>query len=117
MTRGKKKDGVTEPQPEDVTPAVDGAARDAAARDDGWDGPTRAGDEGEIAELAAESARIDVEVAGEVVLETASPSEADQASEVAVEGDLPEPIVESLGRLESILESLLYAADRPLTVN
>ena len=54
MTR-KKKDAVAAPQSEDVTPAVGGNV------DVGWDGPTRAGEEGEIAELAAESARLDAE--------------------------------------------------------
>ena len=36
---------------------------------------------------------------------------------MAAEGEVPEPAVESPGRLESIIESLLYAADRALTVS
>ncbi|HEX4404560.1 MAG TPA: SMC-Scp complex subunit ScpB [Polyangia bacterium] len=168
----KKKDGVTEPQPEDVTPAVA----------DGWDGPTRAGEEGEIADLAAESARLDAELAANVELAAAAreaepdanetldaeaPAEGTLTAEgealaglaneeglieeglieesvieegltsgaVAAEGadepvdsvdplvvadsdeGFPEAIVATAARLESIIESLLYAADRPLSVS
>ena len=155
---GKKKDGVAAPQPEDVTPAVS----------DGWDGPTRAGEEGEIADLAAESARLDAELAANVELAAAARdargetnetldadaategtltaegealagladvegltegaalagealelNEANAPSETAADSDegFPEPIVDTSARLESIVESLLYAADRPLSVS
>jgi segregation and condensation protein B len=87
MKRGKKNDVVA--APEDMTPAVGG--------DSAWDGPTRAGEEGELAALIAESTR--------------------EGAVATDESDPPEPVVESPGRLESILESLLYAADRPLTLS
>jgi segregation and condensation protein B len=126
MKRGKKNDVVA--QPEHMTPAVGGESA--------WDGPTRAGEEGELAELIAESTRAgegqpegQPEGQGEGQVIEAMPSDAVTAAHdatevpelmagaVAEEGDLPPPVVESPGRLESILESLLYAADRPLTVS
>jgi segregation and condensation protein B len=55
---------------------------DGAAVEPSWDGPTRVGDSGEIADLAAQSA-----------------------------------VIESAARLESIVESLLFASDRPLGVS
>jgi segregation and condensation protein B len=154
----KKTDGVAEPQPDDVTPAVA----------DGWDGPTRAGEAGEIADLAAESARLDAELAANVELAAAAreahgetnetlDAEAEAGADASVEGTLtaegealaalaggqdvreepvdgagladgalpaddltaefPEPLVDTAARLESIIESLLYAADRPLSVS
>jgi len=113
--RAKKEDLVTEPAPaatsDDMTPAL-GSESD-------WDGPTRAGEAGEIAELAAESARLDAELASHGALADDADVElpAGEATGAAdAVSDLPEPLVESPGRLESILESLLYAADRPLTV-
>jgi segregation and condensation protein B len=180
---GKKVDAVAPPHPEDVTPAPGGDA--------GWDGPTRAGAEGEIAELAAESADFEAEIAVEVSVGDAPPvdavpsetvdseatvetrvedlgfpaagelADAARAVDAALAGDaafgpdaasvdaladaatvdapadaasvhaamtvdaalaadgeeLPAPTVESAGRLESILESLLYAAEKPLTVS
>jgi segregation and condensation protein B len=140
MKRKKNSDGVAEPHPEDVTPAPGGDA--------GWDGPTRAGTEGEIAELAAESAAFEAEIAIDVSVSDALPSDAveipaveavEAAPSEAVDGeatvetriedlelvaaappeadpDAEAPAVESAGRLESILESLLYAADRALTI-
>jgi segregation and condensation protein B len=148
MKRGKKQDEVAEPHSDDVTPARSGDTHS----DDSWDGPTRAGAEGEIAELAAESASFSAEIAVDVAVIDAAPSEAvegeatvqtlaedvellethlgadgEPAAETATtdgelaaaaEGDeLPAPVVETPGRLESILESLLYAADRPLTIS
>jgi segregation and condensation protein B len=150
MKKSKKGDG------EGLTPSRGIPIQPPSQTDEGWDGPTRAGTEGEIAELAAESAGIesvlavdvDVDVLaadaapaepveGEATVETqltpdgeivfpggeapldagvetlvldAAPAEAAEAEE------LPEPTVETAGRLESIIESLLYAADRPLTV-
>ena len=114
MKRGKKNDAVGEPQSEDVTPAVGDA---------GWDGPTRAGEDGEIAELAAESARLDAElVATELGAADAETSDAalDAApvdgAETSGDVELPEAPVDTAARLESIIESLLYAAERPLGV-
>jgi segregation and condensation protein B len=125
MKRGKKNDAAASADPappKDVTKAPDG--------EPGWDGPTRAGTDGEIAELAAESADFEAEISIE-----AAPSEAVEGEatietrvedlELAAAAAAPEaegepqeaPAVESAGRLESILESLLYAADRPLTVS
>jgi segregation and condensation protein B len=115
MKRKKKTDEIAA-QAEDLTPAHEGLA------DVVWDGPTRAGEEAEIAELAAESARAEAEPPVETdatadggqgieAAEAAAPAEA-----AAEEAELPAPAVESAGRLESILESLLYAADRPLGV-
>ncbi|HVU50809.1 MAG TPA: SMC-Scp complex subunit ScpB [Polyangia bacterium] len=149
MKRGKKNAGVAEPQAEDITPAGE---QTSETSDNGWDGPTRAGSEGEIAELAAESAGLEAEidvavgdaaldgfgadaapsgaVEGEATVEThvgadgeillagqadAEPSEAAAAPDGG-DGE-PAPVVETAGRLESIVESLLYAAERPLTVN
>ncbi|HEY2730167.1 MAG TPA: SMC-Scp complex subunit ScpB [Polyangia bacterium] len=156
----KKKDGSGAPGPEprseaeDVTPAV-GTEAD-------WDGPTRAGEESELADLAAESVRLDAESTSEDALATAADAagpegegpegespegespegespegegpegegpEGESPEGESPEGesldaaaaaeeltDLPEPLVDSASRLESILESLLYAADRPLNV-
>ena len=58
---------------------------------DRWDEPTRVGDEGMMAELAAQS-----------IHATSEGSDTDQ------------PRVDSLARLENIIESLLFASDRPL---
>jgi segregation and condensation protein B len=114
MKRAKKMDAVGEPQSEDVTPAMGEA---------GWDGPTRAGEDGEIAELAAESARLDAElVAAELAAGDAETSDA-TSDAASLEGGadtgdaaLPEVAVDTAARLESIIESLLYAAERPLSV-
>jgi segregation and condensation protein B len=89
---------------DDATPSVVDELDTASMSS--WDGPTRAGEADEIAGLAAASLRADLD---------ASPGEVDAALLAA--GDEPEPVVESPGRLESILESLLYAADRPLGVS
>ena len=140
MKRGKKQDAGSEPQSEDVTPARSGDAQ--LQTDDSWDGPTRAGTEGEIAELAAESASFSAEIAVEVAVTDAAPNEAVEGEAtvqtlaedielvetplgadgevmeaLAEDGELPVAAVETPGRLESILESLLYAADRPLTIS
>jgi segregation and condensation protein B len=142
MKRGKKKDGTPEAiAAEDTAPAV---VADADG-DVSWDGPTRAGEAGEIADLLAEASRpegalagdgeVSSEVSGDISIAVEDPADAavwaeegDGAAEGAADavaaegretGDLdgePEPVVESAWRLESILESLLYASDRPLTV-
>jgi segregation and condensation protein B len=128
MKRRKNGDGASEPQSEDVTPTRGAGLPEGQQAGDSWDGPTRAGTEGEIAELAAESAGFEPELAVDVVLTEgmdgapSEPVEGEATVEttleaLAAEGELPEPAVETPGRLESILESLLYAADRPLTVN
>lgn len=145
--------------PEDLTPAVGE-----------WDGPTRAGEDEEIADLAAQSlaedaapvaegeaeiateptetvealesseAAADVELSaeGSEASDASGPegSDASEGSEVAAAGEgeaAPEgevvaaaegdaddeeiaPIVDS-ARLESILESLIYAADRALSLS
>jgi segregation and condensation protein B len=140
MKRGKKKEAAAEVASEDLTPAVASPEGEA-----GWDGPTRAVDDAELADLAAQSAgagsaalsdtaaepeteavlepaveaapdEATVETA-EAALADAAEGEADAAVEAAGDADgEPEPVVESAGRLESILESLLYAADRALSV-
>jgi segregation and condensation protein B len=72
-----------EPPPPEVTlEAEPPPAPEPASEPASWDGPTRVGDSGEIADLAAQSA-----------------------------------VVESAVRLESIVESLLFASDRPLGVS
>ena len=69
---------------------------------DPWDGPTAVGGE-EVAALAAESARVDVGGDGSEAV-AAPPGD----------GDGEAPVVESAGRLENIVESLLFASDKPL---
>ncbi|HVZ73253.1 MAG TPA: SMC-Scp complex subunit ScpB [Polyangia bacterium] len=84
--------------------------------DAAWDGPTRAGDDAEIAGLAAESARVDVGGEAEAVTAERGADAEEIAAEASAEGDEEgAPIVDST-RLESIIESLLFAADRALTV-
>jgi segregation and condensation protein B len=140
MKRGKRSPGTSD-------------AGTSNSRSESWDGPTREGTEGEIAELAAESAGVESPLAVDVVLTDAAPGAAvdgeatietlaaddelgetlaadDELGETALplagelleaalaaEGEAPEPAVETAGRLENILESLLYAAERPLTVS
>ena len=136
----KKKDGSGAPGPEartdDLTPAT-GTETD-------WDGPTRAGEASEIADLAAESVRLDAELSSDGLLAQAADAgpEGEVAEGEVLDGetvdaagaggelaDVPDTFVEtfvetfvdtfvdSASRLESILESLLYAADRALTVS
>ncbi|HEX3901531.1 MAG TPA: SMC-Scp complex subunit ScpB [Polyangia bacterium] len=70
---------------------------------DSWDGPTNVGTEDELAELAAAS----VSPVGDVA---PLPEGTDEAA--------PEPPPEvAPGRLASIIESLLFASDRPLTLS
>jgi segregation and condensation protein B len=84
-----------EPPVHDVAPDAPAAAS--------WDGPTRVAEADEIADLTAQSVQAeDPAVAGE-----AAP---------AAEADVETPAVESTARLESIVESLLFASDRPLNV-
>ena len=117
--RGKRTDTAEAPAGDELAlAAATGATEDAST----WDGPTRAGEVDEIASLAAASL-LDLETAGlDADGETSPESEplAAAAPDVGEGGagvDVPAPLVESAGRLESILESLLYAADRPLSVS
>ena len=66
-----------------------------AARPDDWDGPTHEAAAVEMAALAASSAEAGVEGDADVEL----------------------PATAAPGRLESVLESLLFASDRPLPIN
>ena len=90
---------------------------------DSWDGPTNVGTEDELAELAAASVS---SVEEDAVLadawsqpenEAAQPEgEATQPEGEAAQAD-GEPLPEvAPGRLASIIESLLYASDHPLTL-
>src|SRR5215831_17022128 len=63
-------------------------------RPDDWDGPTHEAAEAEMAALAASS------------------TEAEGSGEVDAEAELPASAPS--GRLEGIIESLLFASDRPL---
>ncbi|HVR64772.1 MAG TPA: SMC-Scp complex subunit ScpB [Polyangia bacterium] len=85
VTPPVEQPGVAEGLPE--PPALDGP--------DPWDGPTAVGGPDEVAALAADSAR------GE-----------DGAAEGPGTADVP--AVDSAGRLESIVESLIFASDKPL---
>jgi segregation and condensation protein B len=115
---------------DDLTPAV-------VQSDADWDGPTRAGASEEIADLAAQSLAADGEPEGSVADEAEGTVETEAAAESDGEGEVeaaaesegqvadaqlsedeeePLPVVDS-GRLESIIESLLFAADRALTLS
>jgi segregation and condensation protein B len=89
---------------------------------DSWDGPTNVGTEDELAELAAAS----VSRLEETALEDeaawnegeAAPTEGEAAP---IEGEAAQPESDPLpevapGRLASIIESLLFASDHPLTL-
>jgi segregation and condensation protein B len=80
----------------------------AVNHDDEWEAHTPAIAEPEIAELAAAS--IDADSEAVFVANDAGGSPADAAAEDAV------PLVEAPGRLANIIESLLFASDRPLTL-
>ena len=91
--------------------------------DESWDGPTNVGTEDELAELAAASVSSVEEDA--VLADAWSQPEGDapqaEAAVGATEGDAAlaegEPLPEvAPGRLASIIESLLYASDHPLTL-
>jgi segregation and condensation protein B len=106
--------------------------------EDSWDGPTNVGTEDELAELAAASVS---RVEEETVLAEPEPAEGEptpaegEATQIEaelgssegevgpVEGEAaqpegePEPLPEvAPGRLASIIESLLFASDHPLTL-
>src|SRR6185437_3647163 len=92
--------------------------------DETWDGPTNVGSEHELAELAAASMSH-----GEHAAEAAAPEQETLAAgeetltggeETLTAGEeaAPEPPpAVAPGRLASIIESLLFASDRPLTLN
>jgi segregation and condensation protein B len=77
----------------------------AQLTDESWDGPTNVGNEDELAELAAASINHGEHPAA------VSPSGEAEAGEAA-----PEPPEIAPGRLGNIIESLLFASDRPLTL-
>jgi segregation and condensation protein B len=77
-----------------VTAAPPDLLREAVRPDD-WDGPTHEAAAAELAALAASSA--------------------EASGEIDVEAELP--VTAAPGRLESVVESLLFASDRPLPVN
>jgi len=85
-----------------VTEAPADVMRDAV-RPDEWDGPTTEAAATEMAALVAASA----EAGGE--------PEASGAPDGGVDAELP--VAAEPGRLESVLESLLFASDRPLPIN
>ncbi len=74
--------------------------------DDSWDGPTNVGTEDEMAELAAASINHGEHPAAD------APSGEAEAGEAAPEA----PPEVAPGRLGNIIESLLFASDRPLTL-
>jgi len=103
---------------------------------DSWDGPTNVGTEDELAELAAASVSSVEEAtvladgpaatdgegaapesgAAQAEAEGAQSDQAEQAGQADVEGT-SEPLPEvAPGRLASIIESLLFASDHPLTL-
>jgi segregation and condensation protein B len=84
------------PPPAEIDPAH-------PRHDESWDGPTNVGTEDELAELAAASMSH-----GEAPISATEVAEADAAPE-------PPPAV-APGRLANIIESLLFASDRPLTL-
>ena len=75
------------------------------ARPDDWDGPTHEAAAAEMAELAAASKAAGGEGEGKV------PAEGDPDAEPELSASA------SPGRLESVIESLLFASDRPLPVS
>jgi segregation and condensation protein B len=98
--------------------AIDGAEDDgeprAAHHADEWEGPTQEGSQEELAALAAESTTI--------VDHPPLPDEAAEGDAAAAPADPdapppPELGVAGAGRLEAVIESLLFASDHPLTVN
>jgi len=90
--------------PEPDTQVGPPPGEEAHAGDESWDGPTNVGTDDEMAELAA-----------------ASITHVDAAPESAPEAETGEPAAEAPpaiapGRLGNIIESLLFASDRPLTL-
>jgi segregation and condensation protein B len=111
MTKRKKKDEavatVVAPDDEPTRPGIaedpafeelddDGDTQVGSPPADDWEAHTPAVAEPEIAELAAASVEL---------------------SDLAAEAAAEPPLVEAPGRLANIIESLLFASDRPLTLS
>jgi segregation and condensation protein B len=98
-------------------PAAFAAADPGDAVADDWEGPTREAATSQLEELAAKSVE-----ATEAEASAAPPAEAVEASSdggLPMEDDDDAPPPEALaapGRLESVLESLLFVSDRALTL-
>ncbi|HEY4395912.1 MAG TPA: SMC-Scp complex subunit ScpB [Polyangia bacterium] len=102
--------------PEPDTQVGPPPAEAAHAGDESWDGPTNVGTENEMAELAAASMSH-----GEAAADAGGEPAAEGAGgEPAVEGEgeaaAEAPPAVAPGRLGNIIESLLFASDRPLTL-
>jgi segregation and condensation protein B len=101
-----------DPQDETPTPAVtlvepvseaEVTEVTAAPDEDEWDDPTREVEADQLAALTMQSAT--------------APAE-ENPSQASADGESPaEPLVVSGGRLENVIESLLFASDRPLMLN
>jgi segregation and condensation protein B len=129
MKRGKKKKEAVAQAPVAQAPVAQAPVVEDVTRPSipipsqvaDWDGPTRAGEAAELAELAQESVHLDADADIEIVAAAPAAPEGAEAepAPAAPEGAEaePAPVVESASRLESIIESLLYAADRPLMVS
>ncbi|HLK93895.1 MAG TPA: SMC-Scp complex subunit ScpB [Polyangia bacterium] len=113
-----------EPDPDTQVGPPPGAAESVVSPEESWDGPTNVGSEDELAELAAASiTHVDHPAPAELGAEEppAEPGESvgGEASGDAAEGaeaGVEPPPVAAPGRLASIIESLLFASDRSLTV-
>src|SRR5262249_32577752 len=109
-------EGPTQPYVEPPVFEVEQAGGGAGSSGASWDGPTRASEVGELAALAARRALVEGD--GTDAADDEAPEleyvDAEAAAEAAPP---PEPAVDSAARLESIVESLLFASDRPLTVS
>jgi segregation and condensation protein B len=103
---GEEPFGGPEPDTQVGPPPGEQAGDQAHLGDDSWDGPTNVGTEDEMAELAAASMSH-----GEAPLGTLPEAPAD-----AGEAPAEEPPAIAPGRLGNIVESLLFASDRPLTL-
>jgi segregation and condensation protein B len=109
----KEEDTKVGDAPVDEAAVAENGEMRAAHEADEWEGPTQEGSQEELAALAAESTTI--------VDEPVLPDEASEGEAAAApaDGDVtpPELGVAGAGRLEAVIESLLFASDHPLTVN
>ena len=127
-----------EPTQTDLTPVRDASAHlDETTTEaaDGWDGPTAVAGLDEVAALAARSmTHVEGQEESQPAPQPEGQPDADQAGQAgadvqlgAGEGAVPsaeetaaagdeEPAVDSGARLESIVESLIFAADKPLSL-
>jgi segregation and condensation protein B len=92
--------------PEPDTQVGPPPGEEAHPGDESWDGPTNVGTEDEMAELAAAS----------ITHVDAAPQEAALAEGETGEAAAEVPPAIAPGRLGNIVESLLFASDRPLTL-